>query len=141
MQIHTTVRHCDLDPEDRRFAQQRFERLVRFARDIREGHLVVTGEGNRRQVEITLKLTGRDLASHEVAADARAAIVLAFEHLEEQLRRLKERRVSSKRGARGVDGPAPNGSPAGGDDDLGAGLDQADFDRAPEDEGRDGLGR
>jgi putative sigma-54 modulation protein len=110
MQISTTARHCELDPEVRLFAHHRLEKLGRFARDITEAHLIVTAEGYRHSAEITLRLKGREMLSREESTEARSAIDLAADRLEQQLRRLKERRVSRKRIARSADGrtqPAP----------------------------------
>jgi putative sigma-54 modulation protein len=116
MQIHTTARHFDLDPEDRLFAHERLEKLGRFARDLQEAHLIVTAEGYRHNAEITLKLKGREMVSKEESTEPRLAIDLAAERLEKQLRRLKEKRVSRKRNGRAAvdrNGGAPaveNGS-------------------------------
>jgi putative sigma-54 modulation protein len=108
MQIHTTVRHFELDPGDREFALQRLGRLERYARDLGDAHLVVTAEGYRHRAEITLHLKGRELASREEATEARVAIELAVDRLEEQLRRLKEWRVDRKRRpGNDLDGAAP----------------------------------
>ena len=100
MQITTTARHCELDPEVRLFAQHRIEKFERFARDILEAHLTVTAEGYRHSAEITLKLKRHEMVSREESTEPRAAIDLAAEHLETQLRRLMEKRVSRKRNAR-----------------------------------------
>ena len=114
MQINTTARHCELDPEDRLFAQERLERFARFARDIREVHLTVTAEGYRHSAEITLRLKHREMVSREESTEPRKAIDLAADHLEKQLRRLKEQRVQHKRGGRIVNGEAgPPALPAG----------------------------
>ena len=104
MQINTTARHCDLEPEVRLFAKERLEKFERFARDIMEAHLVVTAEGYRHSAEITLKLKGREMVSREESTEPRAAIDLAADRLEKQLRRLKERRVTRKRSARPLNG-------------------------------------
>ncbi len=77
MQIHTTARHCELDPEVRLIAQTRIEKLGRYARDLQEAHLIVTGEGYRYTAEITLRLKGRELVSREEADEAALAIDLA----------------------------------------------------------------
>jgi len=82
MQINTTARHCELDPEVRLFAQQRLEKLGRFARDIQEAHVIVTAEGYRHSVEITLKLKRREMVSREEASDARSASERAGARLE-----------------------------------------------------------
>jgi len=110
MQIHTTARHCTLEPEDRAHAEQRLLKLEKFARDIHEAHLTVSVEKHRHVAEITLRLNHHEIVSREEAADHRAAVDLASDHLEEQLRRLKERRIDRKqRVARGADGRATPG--------------------------------
>src|SRR5207249_6107589 len=54
MRIHWTMRHCELDPEDRLLAEQRLEKLSRFARDIQEAHVIVSQEKYRYLAEIAL---------------------------------------------------------------------------------------
>jgi len=98
MQIHTTARHCELDGDVRQFAQQRLEKFGKFAHDITEAHLVVTAEGYRHAAEITLKLKRREMVCREESTEARSAIDLAADRLEHQLRKLKEYRVSRRRG-------------------------------------------
>src|SRR5512145_2298231 len=100
MKITTTARHCDLVPEDRQFVQQRLERLLRYFRDPRdlmEAHVVVGVEKYRHSAEITLKLRRGEVVSREEANDSHAAIEQAAVHLEQQIRRLKEKRLSRKR--------------------------------------------
>jgi putative sigma-54 modulation protein len=106
MLINITARHCELDPEVRQFAEHRIEKFQRFARDIREAHLIVSCEKYRHTAEVTLKLNHHDVVSREEATEARAAIDLAADHVEEQLRRLKDRRVDRKR-------EGPDGEPRG----------------------------
>ena len=100
MRISTTVRHCELDPEDRLYMEQRLEKLSRFARDIREAHLILTAENYRHTAELTLKLNRHEIVSREEANLARTAISTAADHLERQLRKLKDRRLEHKRGDR-----------------------------------------
>jgi putative sigma-54 modulation protein len=110
MQISTTARHCELDAETRQFAEQRIEKLQRYARDLREAHLIVTAEKHRHQAEITVRLKNGDLLSREESTEMRTAIDLAADGIEEQLRRLKEKRVDRKRhgqSASGIDPTAP----------------------------------
>jgi len=122
MQIHTTARHCELAPEDRAFAQQRLEKLEKFARDLQEAHLIVTAEGYRHSAEITLRLKGREVVSREASTDARGAIDLAANHLEAQLRKLKERRVDRAHGKLAGGKPAADSNGAApaapADDDV-----------------------
>ncbi len=98
MQIHTTARHFELDPEDRRYMTERVEKFSKFARDIHEVHVIVTAENYRHTAEITLKLKRRDMVSKEESTGARIGFDLAADRIESQLRRLKEYRVSLNRG-------------------------------------------
>src|SRR5687767_5566815 len=99
MQIHTTTRHCELNPEVLRFAQERLEKFGKFARDLQEAHLIVTGEGAyRTSAEITIQLKGREFVGRESSDEAKVAIDLAADRIEKQLRRLKEYRVDRRRG-------------------------------------------
>jgi len=116
MLINTTVRHCELDPEDRLHAHQRLEKLGRFARDLQEAHLVVSAEKYRHTAEITLRLKHHEMVSREQSTAARAAIDRAADRLEEQLRRLKERRIARKQ--RATNGRAEGSPEPAPDEDL-----------------------
>jgi putative sigma-54 modulation protein len=107
MQIHTTARHCQLEPDLRRFAEERVQKLQRLARDIQEASVILTAEKYRHTAEITLKLRHNEVVSRDEATEARMAIGLAADRAEEQLRRLKEKRVDRRR-----NGPAGNGRAA-----------------------------
>ncbi len=116
MQISTTARHCELDAEVREFALQRLAKLERFARDIQEAHLIVTAEKFRHTAEITLKLKHHEMVSREESDASKVAIDLAAHRLEQQLRRLKEKRTGHKRPGRGA-AEAPPAGAAGPDDE------------------------
>ena len=96
MQISTTARHCELDAQVREFAQQRLAKLERFARDIQEAHLVVTGEKFRFAAEITLRIKHREMVSREESDTSKLAIDQAAHRVEQQLRRLKDKRTEHK---------------------------------------------
>jgi len=100
MRIHVTARHCEFDPEDRLLAEQRLEKLARFAHDIQEAHRILTAEDYRHVAEITLKLRGREIAAREEADRPRTAISAAIDRLEHQARKLKDRRLDQRRGDR-----------------------------------------
>ena len=104
MNVHITARHCELDPEVRVFAQERLNRLSRFVRapeDLMEAHVVVTAEKYRHAAEITLKHRYGDTMSREEAADARLAIELAADRVEQQVLKLKDRLIERRQGKRG----------------------------------------
>ena len=98
MQITTTARHCELDPDLKRYAYERLERLERYARDIHEAHVVVTQEKYRFLVEVTLRVNHHELVSHEAATDPRIAVDQVVDRVEKQLRKLKEKRLDWQQG-------------------------------------------
>ena len=112
MHINTTARHFVLAPDDRQFAHTRLEKFGRFAADLKEVHLVITAENYRYIAEATLRLNQRELAVREEATDPRRAIDLVADRVEQQLRRLHDKRADHKRAQRvnGEDGPASPGA-------------------------------
>lgn len=97
MQISTTGRHCEIHPELRALAVERIERCSRFASDLHDARLIVTAEKFRHTAEVHLRLNHHELVSKEEAAEMKVAIDLAIDGLEEQLRRVKDRRLDRKR--------------------------------------------
>ncbi|HUK64463.1 MAG TPA: ribosome-associated translation inhibitor RaiA, partial [Dongiaceae bacterium] len=81
-------------------------KLERFARDIQEAHLVVTAEKFRHTAEITLRLKHHEMVSREESDTSRLAIDAAATRLEQQLRRLKDKRTEHKRPGHELPGSA-----------------------------------
>ena len=106
MQISTTARHCELDAQVREFSQQRLAKLERLARDIQEAHLVVTAEKFRFTAEITLRIKHREMVSREESDTSKMAIDQAAHRLEQQLRRIKDKRTAHKGAVRDLPGIA-----------------------------------
>ncbi len=121
MQISTTARHCELDAQVREFALQRLTKLERFARDIQEAHLVVTVEKFRHSAEITLRIKHHEMVSREEADSSKVAIDQAAHRLEQQLRRLKDKRTAHKGAVHELPGTA------GGSDEA-----EPEFDQEPD---------
>jgi ribosomal subunit interface protein len=134
MNLHTTARHCELDPEIRIHAQQRLERLAHYVKhpdDLMEAHVVFGLEKYRHSAEVTLKIRRLgEVFSREEADDPRAAIDLAAERLEHQILRAKDRRTE-RRHAGGL--RALNGHAAPSQDGAGAEA-PADADRFVDEE-------
>jgi ribosomal subunit interface protein len=102
VQIQVTARHCDIGADVRAFAQARLEKLARYDGGIHDVHLIVSQERKLHTAEITLRAHQHDVVITESHADARAAIELATDRLEERVRRRKEKRVKApRRAARG----------------------------------------
>ena len=115
-----TARHCELGPDVRTFAQQRLEKLSKYDSRIHEVRVIVSHERKLHTAEITLRSHQQDVVITESHLDARAAIELAAERLEERVRRGKEKRISApRREARlnGTDDAQPTGTEDGVADD------------------------
>ena len=112
MQISSTARHCELDAQVREFAQQRLAKLERFARDIQEAHLVITAEKFRFTAEITLRIKHHEMVSSEESDTSKMAIDQAAHRLEQQLRRIKDKRTDHKGVVRELPGIAGAGDEA-----------------------------
>ena len=97
MQIHLTARHCELGTEVRSFAEHRLEKLSKYDSRIQEVRVIVSQERKLHTAEITLRAHQHDVVITESHADARAAIELAADRLEERVRRDKEKRISAPR--------------------------------------------
>jgi putative sigma-54 modulation protein len=119
MHVNTTARHFELTPVDRSFARERVEKFSRFASDIQEVHLVITAEGYRFVAEAIVRLKQRELAAREEDTEPRRAIESVSERVEQQLRRLHEKRLDRRRSA------TPNGVPDGSTTDVGEEFEEA----------------
>ena len=116
MEIHLTARHCEVGADLRAFAQQRLEKLNKYDDAIQEVRVIVSQERKLHTAEITLRAHHQDVIITESHADARAAIELAADRLEDRVRRRKEKRVSAPRRERRANGTLPP-EPAVPDDD------------------------
>ena len=97
MEIHVTARHCEVDADVRTFARQRLEKLNKYDGGIREVRVIVSQERKLHTAEITLRAHQQDVIITESHADARAAIELAADRLEERVRRGKDKRENGPR--------------------------------------------
>ncbi len=119
MQIQVTARHCEIGSDVRAFAEARLEKLSRYDEGIHEVRLIVSQERKLHTAEITLRAHQHDVVITESHADARAAIELATDRLEDRVRRGKEKRVSApRRAVRGNGLPPPEPAVEAGDDDV-----------------------
>jgi ribosomal subunit interface protein len=101
----------------RTFAQARLEKLSKYDSRIHEVRVIVSQERKLHTAEITLRAHHQDVIITESHADARAAIELAADRLEDRVRRRKEKRVSAPRRAGRGNGALPP-EPVGADDDV-----------------------
>ena len=118
VEIHLTARHCELGPDVRTFAKARLEKLNKYDARIHEVRVIVSQERKLHTAEITLRAHQQDVVITESHADARAAIELAADRLEDRVRRRKEKRVKAPRRdgrLNGADHAEPAGAETGDD--------------------------
>ena len=121
MQISITARQCEITTGIRQFAQQRLEKLEKFASNIHGVHLIISQQHGEHSAEIKLRLNGHELVSTQEHSEAGAAIERAVDRMEEQLRRHKDKRSAHKRP--GAKSARTDGVPASTDDELDEDLD------------------
>lgn len=122
MEVVVVGKRVEVPAALRAASVEKAERLGRFADDIRRIEVDFSQTRNRRVgdtecCEILVHLKGHLAKGHASSGDPKAALDLALEKVEHQLRRLHERRVS-RRDSRRDGGPGHaardgNGGPAG----------------------------
>lgn len=118
MQVTVAGRHMDVTDALREYADQKVGRVSKIIdQDTMSAEVVLTHEKNPKieksdVAEVTLQLKGRILRAEEAATDMFAAIDLAADKLEKQLRRYKSRLLEKR------DNGAVRVKTAGGDAQL-----------------------
>lgn len=121
MQINVTFRR--LDPSDalREYAENRLQKLKKYADGPMDVNVVLSVEKFRQTAEVVLSGDGVRAAAKEEQNEMRAAIDLVSDKIYRQLRRYKEK-IRSKRGSSSMPEPALSDispSPETGKEDLG----------------------
>jgi len=111
VQINITARQCEISTGVRQFAQQRLEKLHKYANDIHGIHVIVRHVRALHEAEITVSVNGSELVATQAHNEAGAAIELAADRLEEQLRRLKDRRIDRSQRAKSANGAPAEATP------------------------------
>lgn len=109
MQVNITARHLKLTPAISDYVQRKLEKAKRFLDRLIWAQVVLDVVKNRHAAEILIHAAGHTFAAKEESADLYAAIDLASDNIDEQLRRYKdrhrERRPEYRRRARGQSWP------------------------------------
>ncbi len=121
MQINVTFRR--LDPSDalREYAENRLQKLKKYADGPMDVNVVLSVEKFRQTAEVVLSGDGIRAAAKEEQNEMRAAIDLVSDKIYKQLKRYKEK-IRSKRGSSSISEPALSDispSPETGKEDLG----------------------
>lgn len=106
MQINVTFRR--LDPSDalREYAENRLQKLKKYADGPMDVNVVLSVEKFRQTAEVVISGDGVRAAAREEQNEMRAAIDLVSDKIYKQLRRYKEK-IRSKRGSGSMSEPVP----------------------------------
>jgi putative sigma-54 modulation protein len=92
MQVNITARHLKLTPAISDYVQKKLEKANRFLDHLIWAQVILDVSKQRHTAEIVIHAAGHTFTAKEESVDLYAAIDLASDNLDEQLRRYKERR-------------------------------------------------
>jgi putative sigma-54 modulation protein len=96
MNVNITARHLKLTPAISDYVQKKLEKTKRFLDNLIWAQVVMDVSKNRHTAEIIIHTAGHTFAAKEESVDLYAAIDLASDNMDEQLRRYKERKRSRR---------------------------------------------
>ncbi len=96
MQVTITARHLKLTSAISDYVQKKLEKTKRFLDTLIWAQVILDVSKNRHSAEIITHTAGHTFTAKEESADLYAAIDLASDNLDEQLRRYKERKRSRR---------------------------------------------
>ena len=91
MQLNITARHLKLTPAINEYVQKKLEKAKRFLDHLIWAQVILDVTKLRHKAEIIIHAAGHTFTAKEESADLYAAIDLASDNIDEQLRRYKER--------------------------------------------------
>lgn len=91
MKVNITARHLKLTPAIADYVQKKLEKANRYFDHLILAQVILDVSKNRNMVEIVIHASGRTFMAKEESIDLYAAIDLASDIIDEQLRRYKER--------------------------------------------------
>jgi putative sigma-54 modulation protein len=103
-------KHTEIDARLRALTEEKLTRIEKFAKDVRRidveyGELATRNPGDSHTCEILVHLNQHLVTGTANAAEHPAALDLAVDKVERQMRRLHDRRVHRRNGARGTRPP------------------------------------
>jgi len=96
MQVNISARHLKLTPAISDYVQRKLAKANRYLDNLIWSQVILDVEKNRHIAEIVIHTTGRTFMAKEESTDLYAAIDLASDNIDEQLRRYKERRKDKR---------------------------------------------
>jgi putative sigma-54 modulation protein len=91
MQVNITARHLKLTQAISDYVQKKLEKAKRFLDHLIWAQVILDVSKDRHSAELVLHAAGHTFTAKEESADLYAAIDLATDNMDEQLRRYKER--------------------------------------------------
>ena len=91
MQVNITARHLKLTSAISDYVQKKLEKAKRFLDHLIWAQVVLDVSKQRHSAEIIIHAAGHTFTAKEESADLYAAVDLASDNIDEQLRRYKER--------------------------------------------------
>ena len=92
MQVNITARHLKLTPAIADYVQKKLDKAHKYFDHLISSQVILDVEKNRHMAEIIIHAAGRTFTAREESTDLYAAIDLASDKIDAQLRRYKERR-------------------------------------------------
>jgi len=92
MEFNITARHLKLTPAIADYVQKKLEKAKRYFGHLIWTQVILDVEKNRHIAELVIHASGHTFTAQEESTDLYAAIDLASDKIDEQLRRFKERR-------------------------------------------------
>ncbi len=96
MELNITARHLKLTPAISQYAQKKLDKAKKYFGRLVWAQVVLDVEKNRHKAEFIVHATGHTFTAKEESIDLYAAIDLASDKIDEQLRRHKERQKPSR---------------------------------------------
>jgi putative sigma-54 modulation protein len=108
MQVVVTGRHMGISEPLKAYCLEKAERLPRFLDRVQSIEVILDGKAGVHTVELIVHTAGADpFIATEQREDAYAAVDVAMDKIEEQLRRFKQKRRNRKHPPRAPDESSP----------------------------------
>ncbi len=113
MRLTFTGRHVEVTPALQEHGRERIAKLLKFLPGILEAHVILSVEKYRHRAEVNVHTRRADLSAVEETGDMYSSLTQAFEKLERQARKRKDKvKGRKRRGAAPLKGEPAEEPPA-----------------------------
>jgi putative sigma-54 modulation protein len=117
MQVLVTFRHVAPSAALRDYAEEKVNKIQKYVRRVNEAHVILAVDKRRHIAEVTLNAARHTFTATDETSDLYAAIDLAMDKIERQVKKLaakrKDRKHQGGRGASIEEPAAPRRAPRG----------------------------